>query len=152
MKTLFLFFGITGIDLDQYATKADISKSKMPRIEAEKISQAKDVYRTIRTNSIRDSKLYINATKKLFVLEMFLYTPLSEEFVGEFHRKKGAFDERSIYFRGKNHLVPISLINLIREMREAGPAYETLDMKTTVDSMKVELSEYNMENLSSKGA
>lgn len=151
IKKLFKFFNIE-IDIEKYIVKDNQNEDKMPRIKAEEFSKARFFYRKIRSSTPVDSDKYIVATKKLFVLEMFFYTPLRKEYVGDFFREQGSYDDKHIYFHSKKYPVPKSLISLIKEMRESDGLYDTLDVETMVGHMKIDLAKYNMGNLSSKGA
>lgn len=153
LKNFISYFSINNdIDLDKHKIKSARNEAKMPIIKAAELSKAKNYYRKIRQNEKSNSTSYIVATKKLFVLEMFFYTDLSEKNIGKYFKGNRKISENSLDFNNKQYPVPLSLIELIREINESPNTYDTLDMKTVVNSMKIELSSFNMENLSSKGA
>ena len=157
LKPLFLFHDINHIDLDKHLSeKTDKENNKnkdiMPRISAEKFSEAKFFYVSIRNNNNINSEEYIDATKKLFVLKMLFYTPLSQSKIGVFFKTKHQFDENNIYFDGEKYSVPQSLILLLKEMQAQESNYLTLDIKTHITKMRIDLAEFNMENLNSKDA
>lgn len=154
LKPFLSFFPLKNhISLDSYIVEPENNDDKMPRIKAEELSKAKFLYRKVReTTELADNKDYIIATKKLFVLEMIFYTRLSEKNIGKYFKGDMAHDDCSIFFKNNRYFVPKSLINLINEIHGSPKAYETLDVKTAIDSLKDDLSSLNMSNLSSKGA
>lgn len=153
LKNFLAYFSLNNdIDLDKYINKSARSEAKMPIIKAKELSEAKNYYRKIRDRENHNSLNYIVATKKLFVLEMFFYTTLSEKNISKYFRGNRKVIGNALEFNNKLYSVPTSLIDLIIEMNANPEKYDTLDMKTAVENIKADLDSFNMRNLSSKGA
>ena len=158
LKKLFAYFNVEGIDVDKHKNPKNRSAAeKMPWINAETFSRAQDIYKSVRKSNAagenEDSiKKYKLATKKLFVLKMFFYTPLRIEYIGDYWKIGLPVEDNAIIFNGKMYNVPLSLIELITEIRESGLIDDPMDMKTILDNLRNELAEFNMGKLDSTGA
>lgn len=131
----------------------DEEKEDMPIITAEKLSGAKEVYlkviKSCESNGTTDNEEYLNAVKRLFILEMFFNTPLRKEYVKAFQKGDGEFIDNTIYFKDKEYYISNEqLTDLILKARNM----DTFDIEVNVDHMEKELADFDMGILHPRGA
>lgn len=148
---------LDGIDISHHyptiSSATDEEKDDMPIITAEKLSCAKEVYLKVikshESDGTTDNEEYLNAVKRLFILEMFFNTPLRKEYVKAFQKGDGEFTNNTIHFKDKEYYISNEqLSNLILKVRNM----DTFDIEVNVDHMEKELADYDMGILHPRGA
>ena len=95
---------------------------------------------------------YRNATRKLFVLQMYFYTPFSIKEIGKWQKNDCQFDDDKLFFKDEEYSIPRSLLDLIEEMRTSGLYYDAHDVVSTHHQLRCDLEKYEMGEITSKGA